>query len=131
MADAETLGHVLLAHLQGAPRGRAAAAEAAPTQEASDEDEEPGGLAEPASSRDGGFASNKPSAPITGINVTPAGRYHARAADHLHGHRQARRVASVAARLAQGGHRSEVQQVFALSLKADGGTFVDGNRDAA
>ena len=74
-----------------------------------------------------GFASNKPSAPITGINVTPL--VDITLVLLIIFMVTAKLVVSRALPLdlpkaATGG---EVQQVFALSLHADGGTFVDGD----
>ena len=79
-----------------------------------------------------GFASPKPSAPITGINVTPL--VDITLVLLIIFMVTAKLVVSRAIpldlpRAATGG---EVQQVFALSLRADGATFVDGaltNRD--
>ena len=73
-----------------------------------------------------GFASNKPSAPITGINVTPL--VDITLVLLIIFMVTAKLVVSRAMPLdlpkaATGG---EVQQVFALSLRADGATFVDG-----
>ncbi len=73
-----------------------------------------------------GFASNKPSAPITGINVTPL--VDITLVLLIIFMVTAKLVISRALPLdlpkaATGG---EVQQVFALSLHEDGGTFVDG-----
>lgn len=73
-----------------------------------------------------GFASNKPSAPITGINVTPL--VDITLVLLIIFMVTAKLVVSRAMPLdlpkaATGG---EVQQVFALTLRADGKTFVDG-----
>jgi biopolymer transport protein ExbD len=73
-----------------------------------------------------GFASNKPSAPITGINVTPL--VDITLVLLIIFMVTAKLVVSRALPLdlpkaATGG---EVQQVFALSLHEDGRTFVDG-----
>jgi biopolymer transport protein ExbD len=73
-----------------------------------------------------GFAANKPTAPITGINVTPL--VDITLVLLIIFMVTAKLVVSRAMPLdlpkaATGG---EVQQVFALSLHADGGTFVDG-----
>lgn len=73
-----------------------------------------------------GFAGSKPSAPITGINVTPL--VDITLVLLIIFMVTAKLVVSRALPLdlpkaATGG---EVQQIFALSLKADGGTFVDG-----
>lgn len=73
-----------------------------------------------------GFASNKPSSPITGINVTPL--VDITLVLLIIFMVTAKLVVSRAMPLdlpkaATGG---EVQQVFALSLRADGATLVDG-----
>src|SRR5688572_2244598 len=73
-----------------------------------------------------GFAANKPNAPITGINVTPL--VDITLVLLIIFMVTAKLVVSRALPLdlpkaATGG---EVQQVFALSLEADGDTFVDG-----
>lgn len=77
-----------------------------------------------------GFASNKPSAPITGINVTPL--VDITLVLLIIFMVTAKLVVSRAMPLdlpkaATGG---EVQQVFALTLRADGKTFVDGTPTA-
>ena len=73
-----------------------------------------------------GFASNKPTAPITGINVTPL--VDITLVLLIIFMVTAKLVVSRAMPLdlPKAATGSEVQQVFALSLKADGGTFVDG-----
>lgn len=74
----------------------------------------------------GGFGSNKPSAPITGINVTPL--VDITLVLLIIFMVTAKLVVSRAMPMdlpksATGG---EVQQIFALSLRADGTTYVDG-----
>jgi biopolymer transport protein ExbD len=73
-----------------------------------------------------GFASNKPSAPITGINVTPL--VDITLVLLIIFMVTAKLVVSRALPLdlPKAATGSEVQQVFALSLRADGGTFIDG-----
>lgn len=73
-----------------------------------------------------GFASNKPSAPITGINVTPL--VDITLVLLIIFMVTAKLVVSRAMPLdlPKAATGSEVQQVFALSLRADGSTFVDG-----
>jgi len=74
-----------------------------------------------------GFASNKPSAPITGINVTPL--VDITLVLLIIFMVTAKLVVSRALPLdlPKAATGSEVQQVFALSLRADGGTFIDGS----
>lgn len=74
-----------------------------------------------------GFASNEPTAPITGINVTPL--VDITLVLLIIFMVTAKLVVSRAMPLdlPKAATGSEVQQVFALSLKADGGTFVDGS----
>jgi biopolymer transport protein ExbD len=78
-----------------------------------------------------GFASNKPSAPITGINVTPL--VDITLVLLIIFMVTAKLVVSRALPLdlPKAATGAEVQQVFALSLKADGGTFVDGAPSAS
>jgi biopolymer transport protein ExbD len=73
-----------------------------------------------------GFASNKPSAPITGINVTPL--VDITLVLLIIFMVTAKLVVSRAMPLdlPKAATGSEVQQVFALSLKADGSVLVDG-----
>ena len=73
-----------------------------------------------------GFSSNKPSAPITGINVTPL--VDITLVLLIIFMVTAKLVVSRAMPLdlPKAATGSEVQQIFALSLRADGGTFVDG-----
>jgi biopolymer transport protein ExbD len=73
-----------------------------------------------------GFAANKPSAPITGINVTPL--VDITLVLLIIFMVTAKLVVSRAMPLdlPKAATGSEVQQIFALSLRADGGTFVDG-----
>jgi biopolymer transport protein ExbD len=74
-----------------------------------------------------GFASNKPSAPITGINVTPL--VDITLVLLIIFMVTAKLVVSRALPLdlPKAATGSEVQQVFALSLRADGATFIDGS----
>jgi biopolymer transport protein ExbD len=74
-----------------------------------------------------GFASNKPSAPITGINVTPL--VDITLVLLIIFMVTAKLVVSRALPLdlPKAATGSEVQQVFALSLRADGGMFIDGS----
>src|SRR6478752_9539791 len=73
-----------------------------------------------------GFSSNKPSAPITGINVTPL--VDITLVLLIIFMVTAKLVVSRALPLdlPTAATGSEVQEVFALSLRADGSTFVDG-----
>jgi len=73
-----------------------------------------------------GFASNKPSSPITGINVTPL--VDITLVLLIIFMVTAKLVVSRALPLdlPKAATGSEVQEVFALSLRADGSTFVDG-----
>ena len=75
----------------------------------------------------GGFAGNKPSAPITGINVTPL--VDITLVLLIIFMVTAKLVVSRAMPLdlPKAATGSEVQQVFALSLKADGTVLVDGS----
>jgi biopolymer transport protein ExbD len=74
-----------------------------------------------------GFSSNKPSAPITGINVTPL--VDITLVLLIIFMVTAKLVVSRAMPLdlPKAATGSEVQQIFALSLRADGTTFVDGD----
>jgi biopolymer transport protein ExbD len=74
-----------------------------------------------------GFASNKPSSPITGINVTPL--VDITLVLLIIFMVTAKLVVSRALPLdlPKAATGSEVQQVFALSLRADGSTLVDGS----
>lgn len=74
-----------------------------------------------------GFSSSKPSAPITGINVTPL--VDITLVLLIIFMVTAKLVVSRALPLdlPKAATGSEVQQIFALSLRADGGTFVDGS----
>lgn len=73
-----------------------------------------------------GFLSNKPSAPITGINVTPL--VDITLVLLIIFMVTAKLVVSRAMPmdLPQAASGDEVQQVFSVSLREDGGTFVDG-----
>lgn len=73
-----------------------------------------------------GFSSSKPSAPITGINVTPL--VDITLVLLIIFMVTAKLVVSRAMPLdlPKAATGSEVQQVFALSLRADGSTYVDG-----
>ncbi len=74
-----------------------------------------------------GFSSNKPSAPITGINVTPL--VDITLVLLIIFMVTAKLVVSRAMPLdlPKAATGSEVQQIFAVSLRADGTTFVDGD----
>jgi biopolymer transport protein ExbD len=74
-----------------------------------------------------GFSSNKPSAPITGINVTPL--VDITLVLLIIFMVTAKLVVSQAMPLdlPKAATGSEVQQIFSLALRADGSTFVDGS----
>jgi biopolymer transport protein ExbD len=73
-----------------------------------------------------GFAANKPSAPITGINVTPLVDITLVLLIIFMVTPKLVVSRALPLDLPKAATGSEVQQVFALSLAADGSTFVNG-----